>query len=47
MVETTNILVGIITPIIVGPITLFLKSFWDRFSSHKEEFKKNSYDAKL
>ena len=47
MVETTTILVGIITPIIVGPITLFFKSFCDRFSSHKEEVKKNRYDAKL
>lgn len=47
MVDTTTLIVGIITPIIVGPITLFLKSFWDRFSSHKEEVKKNRYDAKL
>ena len=47
MVETTTLIVGIITPIIVGPITLFLKSFWDRFSSHKEEVKKNKYDTKL
>lgn len=47
MVETTTLIVGIITPIIVGPITLFFKSFWDRYSSHKEEVKKNKYETKL
>lgn len=43
MVETETILVGILVPIIIGPISVFLTSLWDKYSSNKLQIKQNYY----
>ena len=46
MVETATILIGVVVPLIVGPISVFLKSLWDRYNKKEELKKKNIYDEK-
>ena len=46
MVESA-ILVGIIVPIVVGPLSIFCKSLWDRYNVKKEEMKKIEYEENI
>ena len=43
MVETETILVGILVPIVIGPISVFFTSLWDKYSSNKLQLKQNYY----
>lgn len=43
MVESETILVGILVPIIIGPISVFFTTLWDKYSSNKLQLKQNYY----
>jgi hypothetical protein len=47
MSNTETWLVGIIIPFIVGPLSVFFKSLWDRYNSNIELKKKTRYDCKM
>ena len=47
MVELATILVGIVVPLVIGPLSVFCKSLWDRYSSSKALKKKNKYDTRM
>ena len=46
MVESGTILIGVIVPLIIGPISVFLKSLWDRYNNSIEIRKTNNYEMK-
>lgn len=47
MVELATILVGVVIPLIVGPLSVFCKTLWDRYSNSRELKKTNKYDTKM
>jgi hypothetical protein len=47
MVELATILVGVVVPLIIGPLSVFCKSLWDRYSKSKELKVKNRYEKKM
>lgn len=47
MVGTEVLIVGIVVPLIVGPVSIFFKSLWDKYSDSKEEKRKNHYETRL
>lgn len=47
MVELATILVGVVVPLIIGPLSVFCKSLWDRYSNSREIKKKNKYETKM
>ena len=47
MVELATILVGVVVPLIIGPLSVFCKSLWDRYSNSRELKKKNKYETKM
>ena len=47
MVELGTILVGVVVPLIIGPLSIFCKSLWDRYSKNRELKRKNRYETKM
>ena len=47
MVGTEVLIVGIVVPLIVGPVSIFFKSLWDKYSDSKEQKRKNHYETRL
>lgn len=47
MVELATILVGVVVPLIIGPLSVFCKSLWDRYSKSRELKRKNRYETKM
>lgn len=47
MVELATILVGVVVPLIIGPLSVFCKSLWDRYSNSRALKKKNKYETKM
>ena len=47
MVGTEVLVVGIVVPLIVGPVSIFFKSLWDKYSNSQEEKRKNYYESRL
>ena len=47
MVELATLLVGVVVPLIIGPLSVFCKSLWDRYSKSKELKVKNRYEKKI
>tara|TARA_Y100000389_G_C17420544_1_gene496426 strand:+ start:159 stop:1106 length:948 start_codon:yes stop_codon:yes gene_type:complete len=47
MVGTEVLIVGIVVPLVVGPVSIFFKTLWDRYSDSKEEKRKNHYETRL
>ena len=47
MVELATILVGVIVPLFIGPVSVFFKSLWDRYNKSKELKRKTRYDTKM
>ena len=41
------LLVGVLVPIVVGPLSIFCKSLWDRYNIHKDNIKRNRYESKM
>ena len=46
MVDTGTILVGVVIPLVIGPISVFLKTLWDRYNSKEELKRKNIFEEK-
>ena len=42
-----TLLVGVLVPIVVGPLSIYLKSLWDRYNEKKDIIKINRYNAKI
>lgn len=42
-----TILVGVLVPIIVGPLSIYLKSLYDRYNEKKDIIMRNRYEAKI
>ena len=42
-----TLLVGVLVPIVVGPLSIYLKSLWDRYNEKKDLIKINRYNAKI
>ena len=42
-----TILVGVVVPLIIGPLSVFCKSLWDRYSKIQELKLKNRYEMKM
>ena len=47
MVGTEVLVVGIVVPLIVGPVSIFFKSLWDKYNNSQEEKRKNYYESRL
>lgn len=42
-----TLLVGILVPIVVGPLSIYLKSLWDRYNEKKDNILRNRYETKI
>lgn len=47
MVDTGTILVGVIVPLVIGPLSVFFKSLWDRYHKSRETSRQNRYQTKI
>ena len=47
MVELATVLVGVVVPLVIGPLSVFCKSLWDRYSKSRELKRKNRYETKM
>ena len=45
MVDTSTILTSIFIPLFIGPVTIFLKDLWDRYTAFKEQMFSNTHTS--